>query len=41
MEKDSTEVDNDRTRANDFKLKEGRFKIGVRRNFFTWKVVRY
>lgn len=25
----------DETRANDFKLKEGRFSLDIRRNFFT------
>ena len=26
---------------NDFKLKEGRFKLDIRWKFFTWRVVRH
>jgi len=28
-------------RDNSFKLKEGRFRLGIRKKFFTMKVVRY
>ena len=33
-------VDNSRTRENDFKLKEGRFKLDVRGKFFTRRVMK-
>jgi len=36
-----TRACSDRTKANSFKLKEGRFKLDIREEFFTMKVVRH